>query len=186
MTRPFGLGRYSVLTCAAATLALLGTAQASFAETQTDMAEAMAQAKSGCSQKEFVQFLDAFIASPAVRAKYTAPAVEQRAFRQPAKASGTNLPASNYRIFNVSHVDWQFADTASVKRWEADPSQPYTALDVKFEDLPDGGYRFTYQPAILRDDEEGDGWTVERHIGKPAGYLFAWQNGCWQLTQDLR
>lgn len=58
--------------------------------------------------------------------------------------------------------------------------------DVKFEDLPDGSFKFTYQPAILRDDDEGDGWTVERHIGKPAAYLFAWRSGCWQLTQDFR
>lgn len=165
---------------------MLDTSQAALAEPQTDTAESIAEAKSGCAQREFNQFFDAFIASPVVRAKYTAVDVEQRELGQPGKATGKTLPASNYQTFNISHVDWQFADTASVVRWKANPRQPYTALDVKFDDLPDGSYKFTYQPAILRDDDEGDGWIVQRHIGKPAAYLFAWRNGCWQLTQDLR
>ncbi len=186
MTKPDHFRRSSALASAALAIALVGSAQASFAETQEDIAQSMSEAKSGCSQKEFNQFLDAFIASPAVRAKYTAPQVEQRGFGLPAKATGRSLPASAYQSFNVSHVDWQFADTASVARWQADPNKPYTALDVKFEDLPDGSFKFTYQPAILHDDDEGDGWTVERHIGKPAAYLFAWRSGCWQLTQDFR
>jgi len=186
VTRPDHIRRCSALACGAFAISLLGGAQASLAETTEDIAQSMGEAESGCTQKEFNQFLDAFIASPAVRARYTAPQVEQRGFRQPSKATGSSLPASAYQSLNVSHVDWQFADSASVARWRADPNQPYTALDVKFEDLPDGSFKFTYQPAILRDDEEGDGWTVERHIGKPAAYLFSWRSGCWQLTQDYR
>ena len=186
VTKPCHLYRRSALASSAIAIALAGAAQPVFAETQADIAQCMAEARSGCTQREFNQFLDAFIASPAVRAKFTAPQVEQRGFLQPARTTGTSLPASEYRTFNISHVDWQFADTASVARWNADPSKPYTALDVKFEDLPDGSYKFTYQPAILRDDEESDGWTVQRHIGKPAAYMFAWRNDCWQLTQDLR
>lgn len=146
----------------------------------------LAQARDGCAAKEFGTFFEAFLFSPAVRAQYSAPQVEQRRFDQPAKATGKMLPGSQYGRFNISRVDFYYADTASVERWETDPGQPYTDLTVDIVPLANGAQKVTYQPAIMRDDGEGDSKTLVRHTGKPAAYMFAWQNGCWLLFQDMR
>lgn len=175
------------LACASALLLMLpGLAGAAPAPQSEEDRTNLKQARDGCANQEFGTFFEAFLFSPAVRAQYSAAQVEQRNFAQPNKATGRMLPGQQYRRFNISQVDFFYADTASVERWQADPKHAYTDLEVDIVPLAQGGQKVRYQPAIMRDDGEGDGRTLIRRIGKPAAYVFAWHNGCWQLTQDIR
>lgn len=147
--------------------------------------QALADTRSACAQQDFHTFLQYYIGSAAVRQRYTAAQVEQRSFAQPQKA-GRAIAAADMSLFRVGQLDWNYADAASLKQWEANPDQRYQLLDVTFTELPGGGRKVVYQPGVFHDDGEGDSMTLVRRTGKPAAYVFGWQNGCWQLTQDLR
>lgn len=145
--------------------------------------EHLASAQGSCGADAFDTFLQEFIWSRDVRKKYSAATLDERAFAAPSRP-GTARPA-NPDAFEISTVDYTYADTASVNRWEKDQT-PFTELWIDRTQLPGGGWRIQYQPAILKDDGEGDGKTLIRKTGKPRAYVFTRDAGCWKLTQWLK
>lgn len=173
------------LLLATAVLAAMPAAAGAQDTTASDAHNELVDTRNACRHRDFNTFLQYYIGSAAVRQQYTAPQVEQRSFAQPQKA-GRMLPASQMPLFRVGQLDWNYADAASLERWKANPEHRYQLLDVTITELPGGGRRLVYQPGVFRDDDEGDSMTLVRRTGSPAAYVFGWQNGCWQLTQDLR
>lgn len=176
----------SALLIAAAVLGAL-PATASAQDTTTDSAarDELVDMRNACRHRDFSTFLQYYIGSAAVRQQQTAPQVEQRRFAEPQKP-GHRVAASQFPPFGIGQIDWDYADPASLERWEANPAHKYQLLDVTITELPGGGRKVVYQPGIFRDDGEGDSKTLVRRTGTPAAYVFGWQNDCWQLTQDLR
>ncbi len=144
----------------------------------------MEQATNACAAREFDSWFDAFVRSDAVRRRYSAPQIEQRSYASPhTLAAGRTERAED---FEISLVDYTYADRLSVERWQANPSNPFQPLDIDRQQRADGSVRVQYQPGIFRDDGEGDSLTLLRKTGRPAAYIFAPANGCWHLTQHLR
>ncbi|WP_420137783.1 hypothetical protein [Sphingomonas sp.] len=140
-------------------------------------------AAGACQARNFDTFFDAFVWSPDVRRKYSAPVIEERAFGAPAKP-GVKRPASSQR-FEIAMIDFYYVDEASAERWEKQGT-PLVDLALDRKALPGGAWTVTYQSALMKDDGEGDGKTLIRKIGKPKAYIFAWTGGCWKLTQWLK
>jgi len=136
-----------------------------------------------CPGGDFDAFFEEFIRSSDVRRRYTNATVEERSFAAPARP-GTVRPATPDR-FDITMVEYTYADTASVQRWEKDKT-PFTELSLDMKELPNGGWRVNYQSAIFQDEGVGDGRTLIRKTGKPHAYVFAPVNGCWKLSQWLK
>jgi hypothetical protein len=109
--------------------------------------------------------------------------MEERSFAAPSRP-GTARPA-NPEAFEITTVDYTYADRASVLRWEKDKT-PFTELTISISDLPGGASRIEYRPGLFKDDGEGDGRTLIRHTGKPRAYVFNRVGDCWRLTQWLK
>ncbi len=120
------------------------------------------EAASACRRGEFYEFLETFIASGAVRARYR------------------DMPSEPFRI---GKVDYSYVDPESVSLSNPDPNKRFRELAVDVTDLPGNGRRLTYQRGIFHDDGEGDGRTLVRRTGQPRSYDFAWTNGCWRLSR---
>jgi hypothetical protein len=140
-------------------------------------------APAACPSSEFDGFFEEFIRSSDVRRRYTGPTIEERSITAPERL-GIVRPATP-KHFDITFVDYTWADAASVQRWEKD-STPFTKLSLDMKKLPNGNWRVKYQPAIFRDDGEGDSETLIRKIGKPRAYVFAPVGGCWKLVQWLK
>lgn len=128
------------------------------AETQ----QLLQEAASACQRNEFYEFLEAFIASSNVRARYR------------------DAPSEP---FGIGKVDFSYVEPRSVDLSNPDPNKRFREFAVDVTELAGKGRRVTYQPGIFLDDGEGDGKTLVRRTGKPSSYTFAWKNGCWRLTR---
>lgn len=142
-----------------------------------------AGAAGACRSGDFGEFLTRFIWSRDVRRRYTGPTVEERSFAAPSRP-GIVRRADPDR-FDITMVDYTYADAPSVQRWEKDGT-PFVSLWLDVRKRPGGGWRVQYQPAILHDDGEGDGKTLIGKTGKPRAYLFAPAGRCWKLVRQLR
>ena len=145
-----------------------------------------APANSACHQEDFPGFFEIFIRSPEARTRYTAPLVRQAAITDARLEKGTR-PGSDYARFNITTVDYYYADTASVEAWEKEPeSRAYILLELAFMDLPGHRKEVRYRPALFDDEEAGgDGKRVVRYLGPAAAYQFSWADGCWRLDTHL-
>jgi hypothetical protein len=140
-------------------------------------------AAEACQARNFDTFFNQFIWSPDVRRRYSAPTIEERAFAAPTRP-GIKRPA-NPNQFDIAMIDFYYVDEASAIRWEKQRT-PLIDLVLDRKELPGGGWRVTYQQALMRDDGEGDGKTLIRKLGKPKAYVFARVAGCWKLVQWLK
>lgn len=152
--------RISIVT--AASIMLTGAVARANAEPPSpgETQQLLREATSACQRGEFYEFLEAFIASGAVRARYR------------------DVPSEPFRI---GKVDYAYVEPESIALSNPDPNKRFRELAVDVTDLPDKGRRLTYQPGIFRDDGEGDGRTLVRKTGRAMSYDFAWKNGCWRL-----
>lgn len=150
--------------CTSASIMLAGSAYSATAAptSPAETEEFLREATSACRRGEFYEFLEAFIASGAVRARYR------------------DVPSEPFRI---GKVDYANLDPSSVALSNPDPNKRFRELAVDVTDLPGKGCRLTYQPGIFQDDGEGNGRTLVRRIGMPKSYDFAWKNGCWRLSK---
>ncbi|MEN3748443.1 hypothetical protein TPR58_14805 [Sphingomonas sp. HF-S3] len=142
-----------------------------------------ANAQATCPGGDFESFLQAFISSADVRRKYTPATLEERSFAAPSRP-GAARPV-NPEAFEITMVDYSWADRASVVRWEKDQT-PFTELTISISDLPGGAGRIEYRPGLFKDEGEGDGRTLIRHTGKPRAYVFNRVGDCWRLAQWLK
>lgn len=142
-----------------------------------------ANAQGSCPGRDFDSFVQEFIASADVRKKYTPATIEERSFAAPSR-TGTARP-TNPEAFEITTVDYAWADRASVERWEKDQT-PFTEFSIDISELPGGAGRIEYRPGLFKDDGEGDGRTLIRHTGKPRAYVFNRVGDCWRLAQWLK
>lgn len=142
------------------------------------------QARSACRNGDFSTLFEAFVHSSQVRHLYSAPRIEQLTRGTPGVPLSSRPEGPD--DFQIGAVDYTYGDAASIRRWEADETQPFVRLNVEIHELSDGSVRVDFQPGEFIDDEEGDGATFVRATGEPAAYVFAKVNQCWRLTQHLR
>lgn len=154
--------RISIFTDASIMLAVVVSPASAAPPSPAETQQLLREAASACRRGEFYEFLEAFIASGAVRTRYR------------------DVPSEPVQI---GKVDYAYVDPASVALTNPDPTKRFRELAVDVTDLPGKGRRLTYQPGIFRDDGEGDGRTLVRKTGKPRSYEFAWKTGCWRLSK---
>jgi hypothetical protein len=150
------------------------------------LAQSQGRAKdtpAACPGSDFETFFEEFIRSNDVRRRHTGSTIEEGSIAEP-KGPGKLHPAAPER-FDVTLVDYTYADAASVQRWEKDRT-PFTELSLEMKELPSGSWRIEYQPAIFQDDGLGDSKTLIRKTGKARAYVFAPTGGCWKLVQWLK
>ena len=140
-------------------------------------------AQTACPAHDFESFFAEFIESSAVRRRYTGSTIEVGSIAAP-RQRGT-VQRANPERFDITMFEYNYADTASVERWEKNRT-PYVDLTLDWVKVPGGGWRITYQQAVMRDDGVGDGKTLVRKIGKPRAYIFAPEKGCWKLVRWLK
>jgi len=143
------------------------------------------QADQACRFGDFDLLFEAFVFSPEVRRRYSAPTIEQRRFAAP----HTPLKGRAEQIldFAIGRVDYTYADPASIRRWEAGQAETFSTLEVQRRLQADGSMRVDYQPAVFRlEDEESEAMVLVRKTGAPAAYIFEPVDGCWRLKQHLR
>lgn len=175
---------YRAMFAAPSFLALI--AGAAFAAPQeVDPASWEHQAAQACRSGDFDLLFEAFVYSPEVRRRYSAPILEQRRFSAPhAILEGRSERAQD---FAIGRVDYTYADPASIRRWESGQASTFTTLEVTRRLQSDGAMRVDYQPAIFRpEDGESEAVVLVRKTGRPAAYVFEPADGCWRLKQHLR
>ncbi|QQP97388.1 hypothetical protein [Lysobacter enzymogenes] len=140
-------------------------------------AERPALPEGACAKTEdgFDSFLEAYVGGdPAVRAAYTAPEIEVRELKDPAKLI-SKQPAAQAGPFRIALIDSQWSYFEPGK---ADGELARIQLDRKLEG---DKARVDYVKAEFSPDEE-----VVKTLGAPEAYVFEHQQGCWQLTLQLR
>lgn len=154
--------------------------------------EILTWVQNACQSKEFSTFFEHFVQNPAVRAAYTAPQVEIRKLSDPKQVVST-APAADYKTLPLSFWDYSYADTASADKFEAGQSETIEFLQLDFQDLPGDGRKVSFVKAEYLDAQgqsvgnpEGIEYERVRTYGDPRAFVFAWRDGCWRLTQDLR
>ncbi|QWP75123.1 hypothetical protein J5226_15965 [Lysobacter sp. K5869] len=129
-----------------------------------------------CAKTEdgFDSFLEAYIGQPDKRAAYTAPDIEVRELKDPAKlvAKQSAQQAGPFRIALVDS-QWSYFDPAK-------PDGEMARIDLN-RNLDGDRVRVDYVKAEFSPDEE-----VVKTLGAPEAYVFEFKQGCWQLTQQLR
>lgn len=122
------------------------------------------------SEDGFASFFEQFVYEAPVRAAYSAPTVEVRDIKDPAKLLGSQPDP-----FRIALVDnqWSYAEPGK------DAGQ---FARIKSERTLSGDrMRVDFVKAEFSPDEE-----VTKTLGKPEAYVFEFKQGCWQLTQQLR
>ncbi|WND78333.1 hypothetical protein [Lysobacter capsici] len=123
------------------------------------------------SEDGFASFFEQFVYEAPVRAAYSAPTVEVRDIKDPAKLLGSEQPGP----FRIAIVDNQWSYNEPGK----DAGQ---FARVKMDRTLNGDrMRVDFVKAEFSPDEE-----VTKTLGKPEAYVFEFKQGCWQLTQQLR
>lgn len=123
------------------------------------------------SEDGFAAFFEQFVYEAPVRAAYSAPTVEVRDIKDPAKRLDAQPPGP----FRIALIDNQW----SYDEPEKDPSQ---LARIKMERTLSGDVmRVDFVKAEFTADDE-----VSKTLGKPEAYVFEFKQGCWQLTQQLR
>lgn len=168
---------------ALATAALLGAPALPNPQTVLPSDSWLTQADSACEARDFQGLFEAFIYSPEVRRKYSAPVLEQRTLDG---RSVRNGPAETPDDFTIAGVDFNYGDAASIRRWEAGEAEWFVRLNVERLPQPDGSVRVEYQPGEFVEHDEGDGSDFVRATGPLAAYVFTPSERCWRLTQHLR
>jgi len=161
------------------------TATASSLPTHDRLAlQAAAQA---CAAQDPKAFVHAFIASPAVRKKYSAPQIALVRYGKDGKVIASNkVAAAAYTRFPIRQLDYYFKAAASEEYVELEINQSQSnqiAADwtrVRYDGKSEGG------------DDLGKAFTLD---GKPyqvgssrtdGQLLFEPTASCWQLTGDIR
>ncbi len=129
-----------------------------------------------CAKTEdgFATFLEAYIAEPDKRAAYTAPEIEVRDIKDPSKliAKQSAQQADPFRIVLVDS-QWSYFEPG-----KPDGELARIQLDRKLEG---DRMRLDFVKAEFSPDEE-----VVKTLGPPEAYVFGYEQGCWQLTLQLR
>lgn len=123
------------------------------------------------SEDGFASFFEQFVYEAPVRAAYSAPTVEVRDIKDPAKLLSSQQPDP----FRIALVDNQWSYVEPGK----DPSQ--FARIKSDRTLSGDRMRVDFVKAEFSPDEE-----VTKTLGKPEAYVFEFKQGCWQLIQQLR
>lgn len=157
---------------AAAPATAAAPASAPTAPAPTAAAPAVQLPADACVKSEdgFASFFEQFVYEAPVRAAYSAPTVEVRDIKDPAK-----LLSSQPDPFRIALVDnqWSYAEPGK------DAGQ---FARIKSERTLSGDrMRVDFVKAEFSPDEE-----VTKTLGKPEAYVFEFKQGCWQLTQQLR
>ncbi|MFK3649783.1 hypothetical protein ACI2IY_15315 [Lysobacter enzymogenes] len=140
-------------------------------------AERPALPEGACAKTEdgFDSFLEAYVGGdPATRAAYTAPEIEVRELKDPAKLI-SKQPAAQAGPFRIALIDSQWSYFEPGK---ADGELARIQLDRKLEG---DRAQVDYVKAEFSPDEE-----VVKTLGAPEAYVFEHKQGCWQLTLQLR
>jgi hypothetical protein len=129
-----------------------------------------------CAKTEdgFATFLEAYIAEPDKRAAYTAPEIEVRDIKDPSRliAKQSAQQADPFRIVLVDS-QWSYFEPG-----KPDGELARIQLDRKLEG---DRMRLDFVKAEFSPDEE-----VVKTLGPPEAYVFGYEQGCWQLTLQLR
>lgn len=128
-----------------------------------------------CAKTEdgFASFLEAYIAEPDKRAAYTSPNFEVRDIKAPDRPIAHQTgPAGPFRIALVDY-QWSYFEPG-----KPDGELARIKLDRKLEG---DRMRLDFAKAEFSPDDE-----VVKTLGPPEAYVFEHQQGCWQLTLQLR
>jgi len=128
-----------------------------------------------CAKTEdgFASFLEAYIAEPDKRAAYTSPNFEVRDIKAPDQPiTHQTGPAGPFRIALVDY-QWSYFEPG-----KSDGELARIKLDRKLEG---DRMRLDFAKAEFSPDDE-----VVKTLGPPEAYVFEHQQGCWQLTLQLR
>lgn len=122
------------------------------------------------SEDGFAAFFEQFVYEAPVRAAYSAPTVEVRDIKDPARR--IEAPPGPFRIALIDN-QWSYDEP------DKDPSE-LDRIQIK-RSLSGDRMRVDFVRAEFSPDEE-----VSKTLGKPEAYVFEFKQGCWQLTQQLR
>ncbi|MBX9403394.1 hypothetical protein K4L06_18935 [Lysobacter sp. BMK333-48F3] len=126
------------------------------------------------SEDGFGAFFERYVQDPAVRAGYTAAQLELRDLRDPAKP-GRSVPREQADPFRIALVDSQWVYDEPGK----DPGQ-LERIDSRRK-LDGDRMRVDFVRAEFTPDDD-----VASTKGAPEAYVFTFEQGCWQLSQQLR
>ncbi|MGO4728035.1 MULTISPECIES: hypothetical protein [unclassified Inquilinus] len=169
-------------TLAAAFLLSLGLAQPAWSQEADRVpdSEILAWAAEACKAKDFTGFFGHFAQNPAVFAAHVGPKVEIRRLAAPHQLVAT-VAGQDYRDFKIAMIDYSWVDADSAARVEAGKGESFEDLELTFSDLGKDSWRVGYTKAEFQGEHE-----LVRTYGQPGAYVFAFRDGCWRLTQDLR
>ncbi|SDY19568.1 hypothetical protein SAMN04487939_101180 [Lysobacter sp. yr284] len=128
-----------------------------------------------CAKTEdgFASFLEAFIGEPDKRAAYTSPGFALRDIKAPDQPiTHQTGPTEPFRIALVDY-QWSYFEPG-----KPDGELARIKLDRKLEG---DRMRLDFVKAEFSPDDE-----VVKTLGPPEAYVFQHQQGCWQLTLQLR
>lgn len=126
------------------------------------------------SEDGFAAFFERYVQDPAVRAGYTAAELEVRDLRDPSKP-GRSVPRDQAGPFRIALVDSQWVYDEPGK----DPGQ-LERIDSR-RTLDGDRMRVDFVRAEFTPDDD-----VASTKGAPEAYVFTFEQGCWQLSQQLR
>jgi hypothetical protein len=144
-------------------------------------AEMLSSAVAAYKADNFDGFFELFTQNDAVRKAHLAPQIEVRALQQPGKLV-RSISGRDYRDYRIAMEDYQYVDAAAPAGRDS-----HRQIQIKPR-LLDGK---TWQVGYIKVEYDGKGegddpGALVRTIGKPGAYVFEFNNGCWQLTRDLR
>ncbi|WP_363797273.1 hypothetical protein ABU614_18880 [Lysobacter firmicutimachus] len=126
------------------------------------------------SEDGFGVFFERFVQDPAVREAYTAAQLQIGDLRDPAKPMQT-VPRDQAGPFRIALVDSQWVYDEPGK----DAGQ-LERIDSR-RTLDGDSMRVDYVRADFTPDDD-----VANTKGAPEAYVFKYEQGCWQLSQQLR
>ena len=126
------------------------------------------QADGACRSRYFELFLEAFLASPAVRSRHLAPRI---LVSTPGRKR--SVPNHQYLRIPIRMLDYVYVIN------DGSPRPETLKVDVLLR--PHGEYRVAWVRATY--DGRGEGEIVETY-GLPGQLTFAPHAGCWRLTED--
>ena len=172
---------YRVRAAVIATLLAVGATPALAASDEVDM---VADTANQCKLGDFDSFFMNFAMNPQVKDAYTDAQVEIRSLAKPSQPGRVVARAAYRGQFVIRSVDYLWYDAKSLN---TDDSSKWVNIKITRKALPGNAYRIDYVRAQY--DGKGDGDSpgeLVRTLGKPGAYVFAFKDGCWRLTQDLR